>query len=165
MKRDTRVVPFPVRRKLPHGPPPFSAAGEAIQFVTLNAAERGGQTFLPVAGAILDAARFYHANGHWFLRLFLVMLDHVHMLASFPGTASVKATCGAWKGFLRRMTGIRFQSDCFEHRIRNAAEFSEKWAYIRENPVRKGLVAAADEWRHWVGFNPMDGTELEGGVG
>ena len=38
--------------------------GEAVQFVTLNAAERGGQPFLASAGAILDAARFYHVRGN-----------------------------------------------------------------------------------------------------
>ena len=90
---------LPVRKKLPHGPPPFPSAGEPVQFVTLNAAERGGQAFLASAGAILDAARFYHARGRWFLRLLLVMPDHLHMLASFPGEVSVKAVCGAWKGF------------------------------------------------------------------
>ena len=93
------------------------------------------------------------------------MPDHLHMLATFPGPASVKATCGAWKRFLRRTAGLRFQSDCFEHRIPNAAEFSEKWEYIRGNPVRKGLVGVADGWRHWLGFDPMDGTELPGGTG
>ena len=151
---------FPVRKKLPHGPPPFPAVGEAVQFVTLNAAERGGQPFLAAAEAILDAAQFYHVHGRWFLRLCLVMPDHLHMLATFPRGASLKATCGAWKGFLRRTEGIRFQSDCFEHRIRNEAEFSEKWEYIRGNPVRKGLVGDADGWKWWVGFDPRDGRKL-----
>ena len=48
----------------------------------------------------------------------------------------------------------------FEHRTRNDAEFSEKWAYIRGNPMRKGLVGDADGWRHWVGFDPREGREL-----
>lgn len=154
---------FPVRKKLPHGPPPFPSTGEPVQFVTLNAEVRGGEPFLAAAGAILDAARFYHVHGRWFLRLFLVMPDHLHMLATFPREASVKATCGAWKGFLRRTAVIRFQTDCFEHRIRNETEFSEKWDYVRNNPVRKGLVERADEWHWWMGFDPRDGRELVGG--
>lgn len=159
----TGTPPLPVRRKLPHGPPPFPVEAGAVQFVTLNAAERGGQPFLSHSGAILDAARFYHDRGRWFLRLFLLMPDHLHMLATFPRTASVKGTCGAWKGFLRKTAGVRFQPDCFEHRIRNEAELSEKWAYIRENPVRKGLVATAEEWRFWLGFAPRGGAEWGGG--
>lgn len=156
----SRLSVRPVRRKLPHGPPPFPVRDGIVQFVTINAAERGGRPFLKAAGTILDSARFYHLHGRWFLRLFLVMPDHLHMLATFPETASVQATCAAWKGFLRRTAGIRFQADCFEHRIRNAAEFSEKWAYIRENPVRKGLVAVADDWHFWLGFAPVTGLDL-----
>ena len=154
---------LPVRRKLPHGLPPFPVAGPIIQFVTINAAERGGEPFLPVAAEMLESARFYHEHGRWFLSLFLIMPDHLHMLASFPN-ARVKETCGAWKGYLRKTLGVRFQSDCFEHRIRNAAEFAEKWNYIRQNPVRKGLVASADEWLYWMSYNSETG-EQNGGYG
>ena len=62
-------VELPVRRKLPHGPPPFSVDGPIVQFVTINAAERGGKPLLPGAAQILDSARFYHENGRWFLNL------------------------------------------------------------------------------------------------
>ena len=153
----------PVRRKLPHGPPPFPVAGPVVQFVTINAAERDGEPFLPVAVEMLGSALFYHEHCRWFLNLFLIMPDHLHFLASFPD-GRVKETCGAWKGYLRKTLDVRFQSDCFEHRIRNAAEFAEKWAYICHNPVRKGLVASADEWPYWMSFNSETG-EQNGGNG
>ncbi|HTO04421.1 MAG TPA: hypothetical protein VL069_11995, partial [Opitutus sp.] len=35
-----------------------------------------------LAPKLLEAARFYHARGHWFLRLFLLMPDHVHALVA-----------------------------------------------------------------------------------
>ena len=152
---------LPVRRKLPHGPPPFPLTGPVVQFVTINAETRGGVPFLPVAEALLDSARFYHDCGRWLLHLFLVMPDHLHMLASFPN-GDAKGTCGAWKGYLRKKLGLHFQSDCFEHRIRNASEYAEKWHYIRNNPVRKGLVATAEEWPHWTAFDPQTG--MRGGA-
>ena len=137
---------FPVRRKLPHGPPPLSVRGSSVQFVTINAAERGGTPFLGVAEAMLDAARFYHERGRWFLRLFLLMPDHLHMLASFPAGESVRAVCSAWKRYVASHCGIRFQTNFFEHRIRSDGELAEKWEYVCNNPVRKGLAAEADEW-------------------
>ena len=155
---------LPVRRKLPHGLPPFPVQGPIVQFVTVNAAERGGKPFLAVAEKILAAAKFYHEHGRWFLYLFLIMPDHLHMLATFP-PGNCKATCGSWKGFLRKTAGIRFQSDCFEHRIRNESELAEKWHYIRENPVRKGLVGLQDEWRYWIAFNPVTGRQTGGATG
>ena len=144
---------LPVRKKLPHGPPPFPVEGPVVQFISINAEVRGGRPFLDAAGLMLDAARFYHEQGKWFLRLFLLMPDHSHMLASFPEGASAKAVCGAWKRYVAGHFGVRFQTDCFEHRIRNGEEFSEKWWYIRNNPVRKGLVADAEEWEYWIGYD------------
>ena len=152
---------LPTRRKLPHGLPPFPVDGPIVQFVTVNAAERSEMPFLAAAETILDAARFYHEYGRWFLYLFLVMPDHLHVLASFP-SGNGKATCGAWKGFLRKKAGIRFQSDCFEHRIRNEHEFAEKWHYIRENPVRKGLVDMPDKWPYWLAFDSLTGMQTGG---
>ncbi len=86
------------------------------------------------------------------------------MLATFP-SGDCRATCGAWKGFLRKTAGIRFQSDCFEHRIRNESELAEKWHYIRENPVSKGLVDMQDEWRYWIAFDPSTGRQTGGATG
>ena len=153
-----------VRRKLLHGPPLFPVTGPIVQFITINAVERGGEPFLPVAAQMLDSARFYHEYGRWFLGLFLIMPDHLHFLASFP-SGRVKEICGAWKGYLRRTMGVRFQSDCFEHRIRNAAEFAEKWNYICQNPVRKGLVTSADEWPYWMAFSSQSGIQVGGAPG
>ena len=85
------------------------------------------------------------------------------MLASFPN-GRVKETCGAWKGYLRKTLGVRFQSDCFEHRIRNEAVFAEKRDYICQNPVRKGLVKSADVWLYWMSYNSETG-EQNGGYG
>jgi hypothetical protein len=38
----------------------------------------------------------------------------------------------------------------YDHILRNKKSYEEKWAYVRENPVRKGLVKTAAEWP-WQG--------------
>ncbi len=43
-----------------------------------------------------------------------------------------------------------WQPDTFDHILRSAESYGEKWHYVRENPVRKGLVARAEEWP-WQG--------------
>ena len=130
-----------------------------MQFVTVNAALRGGAPFLPAARKLLDAAQFYHGHGRWFLHLFLLMPDHLHMLATFPD-GRVKETCGAWKRYVAGHFGVSFQPDCFEHRIRDAAEFAEKFEYIRMNPVRKGLVSSPEDWPHRIAFDPRTGDRI-----
>ena len=34
----------------------------------------------------------------------------------------------------------------FHHRLRRDESYSEKWDYVRMNPVRAGLIADPDRW-------------------
>ena len=34
----------------------------------------------------------------------------------------------------------------WDTRLRRSESYQEKWQYVRENPVRKGLVENADDW-------------------
>ena len=59
------------------------------------------------------------------------------LLTSRKGGASVLAS-GApqWK----------FQSRGWHHRLRDGENYSEKWLYVQENPVRKGLCKRIEDW-------------------
>jgi hypothetical protein len=41
----------------------------------------------------------------------------------------------------------------FDHLLRSDESLSEKWAYLRQNPVRAGLVVNADGWPYQFQFN------------
>jgi len=43
-----------------------------------------------------------------------------------------------------------WQAEFFDHVLRSAESYSLKWEYVRENPVRAGLVERADDWP-WQG--------------
>ncbi len=51
-----------------------------------------------------------------------------------------------WKRWTACTLHIPWQRDFFDHRIRNTQEYDEKAFYIRQNPVRKQLVAVAQDW-------------------
>ena len=34
----------------------------------------------------------------------------------------------------------------FDHLIRNSGSYGQKWDYVRENPVRAGLVSRQEDW-------------------
>jgi hypothetical protein len=62
-----------------------------------------------------------------------------------------------WKSIssrrLAKMININpplWQTDTFDHILRNPESFSEKWEYMRANPVRKGLVNRTEDWP-WQG--------------
>ena len=44
------------------------------------------------------------------------------------------------------MGDFRWQKGFFDHLLRNHESRSEKWDYIRSNPVRAGLVKVAEDW-------------------
>ena len=39
-----------------------------------------------------------------------------------------------------------FQRDCWDRQLRTGESHAQKWEYVRNNPVRKGLAANADDW-------------------
>ncbi|MEY4488252.1 MAG: hypothetical protein RIQ79_760 [Verrucomicrobiota bacterium] len=51
-----------------------------------------------------------------------------------------------FKEITAKKTGVRWQPDFFEHRLRTDESYDEKVFYVRMNPVRKGLVAHPEDW-------------------
>jgi hypothetical protein len=39
-----------------------------------------------------------------------------------------------------------WQPGFFDHLLRGSESYHEKWRYVRENPVRAGLVSCAEDW-------------------
>ena len=83
------------------------------------------------------------------------MPDHVHFFCtpSVEGRHSIERWCAFWKDLLAKRLTLgpgRWQRDVFHHRIRNVEQYLEKLDYVRQNPVRAGLVQNADDWQ-WQG--------------
>jgi hypothetical protein len=60
---------------------------------------------------------------------------------------------GKWKEWtakriLREIGGVApaWQPEFFDHLLRSNESKREKWTYVRENPVRAGLVIVAEDW-------------------
>ena len=76
---------------------------------------------------------------------YVIMPDHVHMFVR----SAIDFDLGIWvRGLKRAVSRERnfWQPGFFDHILRSDESYGEKWNYVRENPVRAGLVAAADEW-------------------
>jgi hypothetical protein len=39
-----------------------------------------------------------------------------------------------------------WQPGFFDHVLRSDESYSQKWNYVRENPLRAGLARTADDW-------------------
>jgi REP element-mobilizing transposase RayT len=83
---------------------------------------------------------------------YVLMPDHLHAFVRLhPGIR-----LGLWVGHAKRALGAAvrraegggsvWQPGFFDHVLRSGESYAEKWAYVRENPVRAGLVERADQW-------------------
>ena len=84
---------------------------------------------------------------------YVLMPDHLHLFVAFSPPAPkvsewVKGLKRAVATVLKEagVVGPYWQKGFFDHVLRSAESYSRKWAYVRENPVRAGLVLKAAEW-------------------
>jgi REP element-mobilizing transposase RayT len=82
---------------------------------------------------------------------YVIMPDHIHLFVR----GDERFALSPWVGGLKRAVSIAlnvrrglWQPGFFDHILRSDESYSEKWQYVRENPVRAGLVQHSDEWRY-----------------
>jgi putative transposase len=105
-----------------------------------------------IAEMIVDAL-YFNASilGRFDLHAFVVMTNHVHLLAT-PSVALPKLT-KSLKGITSKransilgFTGTPFwQEESYDHSVRSG-EFEKIRGYVEENPVRAGLAFKASEF-------------------
>jgi REP element-mobilizing transposase RayT len=107
-----------------------------------------------VAEMVVEAIEYYSKTlGHYTLHAFVVMPNHVHVLAtprvSLPRlTKSLKGITAKRANVMLALTGRPFWvEECYDHLVRHEREFEKIKLYIEENPVRAGLVREASEYR------------------
>ena len=62
--------------------------------------------------------------------------------------------------FLRDRSGADARErDCWDRQLRTGEIYTQKWEYVRNNPVRKGLVANADGWPYQGRMNILEWHE------
>jgi putative transposase len=120
-----------------------------IFFVTVNAKDRVPWMADAAAQDSLTQLWREEANA-WLIGYFLLMPDHLHF---FCAPRDLHFGIDQWIEFWKRQFTRRhqdrswaWQRKSFHHRIRNRKEYEEKLAYVRENPLRKKLVANPDNW-------------------
>ena len=92
----------------------------------------------------------------WIVGRYVILPDHVHFFArAGPAAKPLAAFMRDWKKWTARQISAVdplpapiWQPEFFDHVLRSAASYGEKWSYVRENPVRAGLVARAEDWPH-----------------
>ena len=137
----------------------FQAYNPPLYFVTLCAAERR---------RLFNTAEVHDAFANYCRRAldhnitvgrYVLMPDHIHFFVQ----GNPNFDLGVWIRGLKRVVAAAvaggrkqmgpaspqrsiWQRGFFDHVIRNTESYAQKWDYVRENPVRAGLVKKNDEW-------------------
>lgn len=90
----------------------------------------------------------------WCVGRYVLMPDHVHFFCySRTDKTKLQEFVGKWKEWTAKYANRRlnatvpfWQAQFFDHLLRSDESYEEKWNYVRENPVRAGLVSDWTEW-------------------
>ncbi|MEY2492533.1 MAG: REP-associated tyrosine transposase [Verrucomicrobiota bacterium] len=73
------------------------------------------------------------------------MPDHLHLLIGIDGKTPLSNVIRDFKRIMTRNTGVKWQHNYFDHRVRRDENLPEKADYILNNPVRAGLIDVAEQ--------------------
>jgi REP element-mobilizing transposase RayT len=119
-----------------------------IVFVTVDAEHRAAWIAQPnVHQLLLEVWREAQA---WLVGYYLLMPDHLPL---FAAPHNLDIPLNRWMTYWKRLftqkaanAQWRWQSLHWDTRLRRSESYADKWGYIRENPMRKGLVTKPEDW-------------------
>ena len=147
-------------RGYPDRPPRVElfASVRPFYFLTFNTYRR--MLFLAdarVYQTFLAFAEEAHSRHSVAVGRFVIMPDHIHLFVVLPPEGvRLISWVKALKSVLGKtlvQNGIpkpHWQEGFFDHILRSSESYSQKWDYVRRNPVRAGLVDEPDKWP-WQG--------------
>jgi len=99
---------------------------------------------------------FLHFDGDRYrLCSWVVMPNHVHVVATPLGSWTLADIIHSWKSFtakkansILKRSGPFWSREYFDRVIRDEVHYSNAVSYIENNPVKAGLCAGPGDWRH-----------------
>ena len=151
---------LPVRRAPSHCAVLQPGNRSTIVFLTVCTRNRSHVLADPrVAQHLLNAWSLADA---WSVGRYVIMPDHVHLFVS-PRTYP-PLPLQRWVSYWKSLTARRWpyprdqsiwQADFWDTQLRAGESYGAKWEYVRQNPVRAGLVAHPDQWPYHGELNVL----------
>ncbi len=128
--------------------PPRGNTGYSVYFFTASTAQRSPLFRKdPMAQLFMEVLFHYQDHKNYLLHEFVLMPDHFHLLIS--PTLSLERSLQLIKGgFSYRakkelgFTGEIWDKSFYDRRVRAAEDYYNFRQYIRQNPIKQGLVIA-----------------------
>ena len=127
---------------------------ELERWIDLNS-NTDALTQVEIAEFTMESIEYRKNNGIWAVYEFVIMPNHLHILLGevsgslHKSIESFKMRIGRFALKFQHSKTHRFwQREWFDHWIRSPEEFEGIRDYIRQNPVRAGLVSNWWDWRY-----------------
>jgi putative transposase len=130
--------------------PDVHVGGPIIVFLTVCTKNRAGWLATDPSHALLRTV--WTESAAWLVGRYVIMPDHIHLFAA-PGLPELPLDnwIRYWKSQFSKRCGDpaqRWQTGHWDRQLRHGESCQEKWEYIVNNPVRKGLVVRSEDWPH-----------------
>ena len=141
-----------IKGRPPRLPQIFQSYGAPLFFVTMCTLHHRKFPSLRIARQVL-AVYGTHAMSEFNVAVgrYVIMPDHLHLFVR----GDQNFVLGTWvkglkRAILRAFPGEEgrsfWQPGFFDPLLRNDGSYAQKWEYVRQNPIRAGLVESAEDW-------------------
>jgi len=147
---------LPVRRHPAHG---LLISPDTPTIVYLTVCTKDRQPWLAAHEVHALLRLVWTAASAWLVGRYILMPDHVHLFAA-PGETEIPFDnwIRYWKSQFSKghhNPNHRWQTDHWDTRLRSWEAYDSKWDYVCNNPVRRGLVAKAEDWPFQGEIHPL----------
>jgi len=147
---DQESAARPNRKRPIHQPVVESGNRAIVVFVTVCTKHR--IPVLAAPGMQQSILRAWSSAGHWLVGRYVILPDHIHLFCA-PGVFPPSPLLNwvrYWKSMVAKSTGrgagSLWEKNFWDTQLRQSDSYSAKWEYVRNNPVRHGLVARSQDW-------------------
>jgi REP element-mobilizing transposase RayT len=85
---------------------------------------------------------------------YVLMPDHLHLFVALEEERTLGNWMKSLKNYLSKslrtlnVSSPHWQKGFFDHVLGSDESYEQKWEYVRENPVRAGLVRSWEDWSY-----------------
>jgi REP element-mobilizing transposase RayT len=107
----------------------------------------------PEIGQLVEDSLLHFQNERYSLFAWVIMPNHVHIVVAPFAEHLLSNILHSWKSFTSKKInsifhrkGSIWESESFDHLIRNVSSFDRFVEYVEANPVAAGLCAKPEDW-------------------
>jgi REP element-mobilizing transposase RayT len=152
-------MPSTTNRKYPAHWFPQPNHPSPIIFLTCCTKNRRRWMANPRAHSALLGA--WESAADWSVGRYVLMPDHLHLFcAPMPDALPLNRWIAFWRSLttsaLGAAKGWLWQREFWDHQLRRADSYNDKWEYVRNNPVRANLVSRTEDWQFQGELNRLE---------